>query len=1791
MKVKLKQTIIILSTTLVGTVGLATGLSFLPTKDKVVPRGSQSFDNNTKKHNDPNIPGLPSESSPKNNSEPALVLNNRPKSLNLISENESVKYLALGDSISAGFDAKLDNDYPGKLVNSSVEGLSFPAYLASFLQKLSNDKLESFDNKAVSGSTFKEWNLLLNYESNSSINNDDLKELNTKFGPDLLSVKNEIIEKIKNSNLITITLGANDFIKELLSKAIVNIPILDLVKQIRSKNLDYNMLVSHFNVIFKNVFEKLEIRQKELISTLKKINNKANVNFVGYPLPLTFLMDLVDKAINKNDQGNLLSIGHILLDLLNKKNKYTAISNKTYFINPYHSSLWKNDLKLLTPNIFDIHPSTFGYKKMAMDVFIKLINPSRDLNKYHQNKILWDNKYLQSDQDSFEHQIDVEKPFEKIKEIFNDNLEAFLKQEDDLFLVHKSKISQQNYINRVLSYNGLGNLIFIDLMNSMFKSNVYAKIDPNKRLQNFMYKNDHEHQKALRDWFFNEKFVAKFLLDVQKQLFEYDWDQDNEPGAKNYQLTYFLQSLKTQILKEERIIEFITSFCSNPVISGHKDELKSIFEEIFSNIVAQEVDYDDIHSLVKTFYNDNIARFISQSDLTNLIKIILNTKSLKEAFGNLVVELIDSAHEYAKCKNFIELFNVFINNNKNKENIRKFFESIAKDLFNDNEFKQIISRLGSNVIKQYPELVKDIDENNLKKLIYELLSLSGEVNNELQLSTKFIDSLLSELSKGNIKNFKFSDVISNTLDEFNKIFDKQNWQESTYKLIKIVSSSNLSQYRATISQLVKNALRFVNSKNSIAEKIVNLFYDKNQPKISEYISKEDLTKLFEKTFKTDEFGNLIFQLINDLLKTDQSQLANTNNLFDALKVIFKNFVNTSAYDYISPLIKKIFDFPETKSLFKKLIAKLPTDEAKNLNDQDVVDIVAYILDNKEFKDILENFLTKAIFDNSMSIDKLGDFNNIIKLWFNEQNNIDYLVEKASKFVLNVSQQDSIKRILTSLLYESLSKRKNLIKGISQQEMQDFISDLLTIVPTLDKEFNITKDILGKLLPELKTKGTQIDFKAFMLEFAKSINEKFFNKTNWEANSVKLIKILVTKNTVSKHHTFLRKFIKNILVYVSDDIALGSKLFKQLPQKVHSVIDKHISEADFNNMFIDLFQHTEGLQRIVDNILDSLFNDIDSYQSANSLIDILKIYVMPQERADKLAQNLEDVLKDFLKNKSLHKLLRGLFDEHVKPYDIDSTSAENKALVDDLLANLHNFFVELKMVPNLANTMVDSFKKYNNFDQIIKDISPILVNGLKLKEYSFVATILKNNIVNKHKDVIRENLNKVIIGITSKDELVNKFIDDFHLVSPFTQYGLSEQKARDFLKEVIKSQNLKNILDAFIKEVLDKNLEYAQLNSWTEAISKFMNSSNATIIKDSIKKYISELFTKNQEVAYSIGTILATNLRNSGWSVDKNEDVKIQKFIHSFGKALLKTSILDDIVESIFERLKKINEYGFEKLSENLKNATKEGAIKFISSGGKVYLSNIFNQIPLINQLLSEVPQAEIVDFINLMFKSTPKNDQAGLYKVMFNSAQGTEKFEVGIGWSGLWDIIRGKLSNLISAIASPLVKEFLKQASEKTYSDHNDIRKNNSGFQALWRVYSFMASILYSNTPRGLFWNATNLTSEGYLMGGFMNAFSSNLNDYKTALMAKYTDGNSKVLIGYDNNMNPLNYYLSGMTTTWNWTGTLYSRSNGLSSSNYGSDHVLVYIYYKDKRDDKFTHKTFKEGLIDYMHQGYMPYK
>ncbi|WP_306452878.1 SGNH/GDSL hydrolase family protein, partial [Mesomycoplasma ovipneumoniae] len=146
---------------------------------------------------------------------------------------DQINYLSIGDSISAGFNWDYSMDLRGNIgANNKINGLSYPAFFASFIQKIKPNALKSFDNLALSWTTVSDWLYLLNPENEVYKHSDKThfhfnyhldQKLDSPYGEQIREVFGDfnsnsypkLYQKIKDSNLLTLSLGANDLIESI----------------------------------------------------------------------------------------------------------------------------------------------------------------------------------------------------------------------------------------------------------------------------------------------------------------------------------------------------------------------------------------------------------------------------------------------------------------------------------------------------------------------------------------------------------------------------------------------------------------------------------------------------------------------------------------------------------------------------------------------------------------------------------------------------------------------------------------------------------------------------------------------------------------------------------------------------------------------------------------------------------------------------------------------------------------------------------------------------------------------------------------------------------------------------------------------------------------------------------------------------------------------------------------------------------------------------------------------------------------------------------------------------------------------------------------------------------------------------------------------------------------------------------------------------------------------------------------------------------------------------------------
>ncbi|WP_434327364.1 SGNH/GDSL hydrolase family protein [Mesomycoplasma hyopneumoniae] len=302
-----------------------------------------------------------------------------------------VNYLALGDSLTAGFNEETYRDFQGTLDNKgNLSGQSYPAYFAYYLQKLNKDSLVSYDNLAISGTTTENWLHLLNptkypngkmsdnpFVGNYS-GNEKYNEIGSVFGDFNKDSYPDLVNKVKKANLLTMSVGANDpflaVFNELKkwwagigSKSEGVKKLLDPNERAKFQEEKGMLLKAEVN----KKIEEIKPNLDNLIKELKALNPKLSINLIGYKLPNSGFIKVLKYLLYTQAKIEMDFINEIP-EKINKIIRESAIENKVNYIDVYDKSIWNDSDKNLMAKNFDIHPSIQGYKKIAHQLLLKL---------------------------------------------------------------------------------------------------------------------------------------------------------------------------------------------------------------------------------------------------------------------------------------------------------------------------------------------------------------------------------------------------------------------------------------------------------------------------------------------------------------------------------------------------------------------------------------------------------------------------------------------------------------------------------------------------------------------------------------------------------------------------------------------------------------------------------------------------------------------------------------------------------------------------------------------------------------------------------------------------------------------------------------------------------------------------------------------------------------------------------------------------------------------------------------------------------------------------------------------------------------------------------------------------------------------------------------------------------------------------------------------------------------------------------------------------------------------------
>ncbi|MDW2923201.1 SGNH/GDSL hydrolase family protein [Mesomycoplasma ovipneumoniae] len=514
---------------------------------------------------------------------------------------QTFKYLAIGDSVTAGFNQETYRDFQGKLNSQGggVTGLSYPSFFAHYLQKLNKDSLVSYDNLAFSGATVKNWLNLINpsryptgkvadnpFVPKNNDQNTKFNELSTVFGNFNKSSYPELTQKIKNANLLTMTLGANDIflvatkfgsllspetsgIKEELDKITVeSAPATTQEtapadgKKTTKKKDDLKPKIAKYikNEISTKITE-FKADLEKLLKELKEINPNLHINLLSYKLPNSLLVQVLSNLF-ANDFGLEKDYFQKVTTEINTAIRQTAQKAKVNYVDPFDAEIWNDSDTKLGATKFDIHPQVKGYKKIAEQLLLKLATDQSQAGAVVDN-IKKSTKFTDNDSGNltYKHVLDlssVAKTNEELLKKINDN-----KSEND-FINEESEFEKTQ--NSLVKDNKVD---LSDSMLSVLSSNIFGKLD----FKDLVKKSGHWLASSFVK-FIPESASEKSLAEVLKLLGEFAAPYLQKPGtdivkvALNKVLTDLEKNVKdpknhSKITFPSIIKSIISSFVSN----------------------------------------------------------------------------------------------------------------------------------------------------------------------------------------------------------------------------------------------------------------------------------------------------------------------------------------------------------------------------------------------------------------------------------------------------------------------------------------------------------------------------------------------------------------------------------------------------------------------------------------------------------------------------------------------------------------------------------------------------------------------------------------------------------------------------------------------------------------------------------------------------------------------------------------------------------------------------------------------------------------------------------------------------------------------------------------------------------------------------------------------------------------------------------------------------------------------------------------------------------------------------
>lgn len=606
----------------------------------------------------------------------------------IFSLSNPIKYLAIGDSITEGFSEGVEKIEKGELKDSILKGQGYPTFFVDYLRKADPNIIKSFSNEAISGSTVRQWNTLL--EPTSS--DEDLKDIDGLFNKDLnnldfsrRALANDVIAKVKDANLITITIAANDYFKYLGKGFFEEFRYREFLKSDHPKEYLKTFVKSLFLDITDSIERDLEIFAQKLAA----INSDAQIYYIQYPIPMLRIKNFLEdnfKMIFPEFED--IEFTEEIINLFNKNlnPKYLNPQNKEniHIINLYDEEYWWKNKDLLTKGIFAIHPGFKGYKRMAQELFLAFATDKNYVKNSSHFSVAHTGSLL-----NIEKIIELGDEKELLKKVFNNDIDADLKQVDSVERHLYSEVNNGTYGDRFRANLNLLTRFWIEnskkgyayfmpsapvILEAFLSSPLFTEIDPEQIiLKHFKWRNNY-HLFNLLDNFAKAELVPKIFQQLQNKFDDVAYFKQHNNGKLEINSKIFTKVFEDVFKDEKQFLEFFTIILNKNVLSGKTltSFSKLVVRYMLRNNIDKRLSKAVLQKLLKiTNVGEKYPQF-NEDNITELFKKVKDTP----AFAKLINDFIDVApSELANVlderpTSFYELFYKLIDRNKSTISIK-----------------------------------------------------------------------------------------------------------------------------------------------------------------------------------------------------------------------------------------------------------------------------------------------------------------------------------------------------------------------------------------------------------------------------------------------------------------------------------------------------------------------------------------------------------------------------------------------------------------------------------------------------------------------------------------------------------------------------------------------------------------------------------------------------------------------------------------------------------------------------------------------------------------------------------------------------------------------------------------------------------------------------------------------------------------------------------------------------------------------------------------------------------------